>query len=61
MPRPSYLIKQVLQKMHQAENVMFSNYEQVDSLSKEPISKTWIFEIALFEFFYVLKSRNLAF
>ena len=45
----SHSIKQVLQKVQQVENVMFANCEEVDSLSQEPISKTWIFEMAFFD------------
>ena len=48
-PGWSHSIKQILQKMQQVEKVMLAKYEQVDSLFQEPISKTWIFEIAFFD------------
>ena len=52
----SHSIKQVLQKMQQVEKVMFANYEQGDSLSQEPISKTWICEMAFFTEFFMFIS-----
>ncbi len=45
----SHSIKQVLRKVQQVEIVMLANYEQVYSLSQEPISKTWIFEMPFFD------------
>ena len=62
MPGWSHSIKQILQKMQQVQKVMLANHEQVDSLTQEPISKTWLFEMAFFNrIFYILNSRNLSF